>query len=76
MCCEEAGSGDALVSLVLASSQHKAAPTDKRIAVKRGNDLPTPKATPASMRGYHDRALRKEDDTRKVARYIVAQPLR
>jgi len=30
----------------------------------------------AWQRGYHDRALRMEDDTRKVARYIVANPLR
>jgi len=30
----------------------------------------------AWQRGYHDRALRKEEDTRKVARYIVANPLR
>ncbi|MFJ4453061.1 REP-associated tyrosine transposase [Pseudomonas sp. NPDC089392] len=28
------------------------------------------------QRGYHDRALRKEDDVRKVARYIIANPLR
>ncbi|MDH4582282.1 transposase [Pseudomonas sp. BN415] len=26
--------------------------------------------------GFHDRALRREDDIRKVARYIVANPLR
>ncbi|MBC3485783.1 transposase [Pseudomonas kermanshahensis] len=28
------------------------------------------------QRGYHDRALRKDDDVRKIARYIVANPLR
>ncbi|MFV3288985.1 REP-associated tyrosine transposase [Pseudomonas sp. NY11955] len=28
------------------------------------------------QRGYHDRALRREDDTRKVARYLIANPLR
>ncbi|MNH39529.1 Transposase IS200 like protein [compost metagenome] len=28
------------------------------------------------QRGFHDRALRQEDDVRKVARYIVANPLR
>ena len=28
------------------------------------------------QRGFHDRALRKEDDVRKVARYIIANPLR
>jgi REP element-mobilizing transposase RayT len=26
--------------------------------------------------GYHDRALRREDDIRAVARYVVANPLR
>jgi REP element-mobilizing transposase RayT len=26
--------------------------------------------------GFHDRALRREDDVRTVARYIVANPLR
>ncbi|WP_248750792.1 transposase [Pseudomonas sp. MWU15-20650] len=28
------------------------------------------------QRGYHDRAVRTEEDLRKVARYIVANPLR
>lgn len=28
------------------------------------------------QKGYHDRALRAEDDIKKVARYIVANPLR
>ncbi|MFC4727466.1 transposase [Coralloluteibacterium thermophilus] len=28
------------------------------------------------MPGYHDRALRREDDVRTVARYVVANPLR
>ena len=28
------------------------------------------------QRGYHDRAVRAEDDIRKMARYIVANPLR
>ncbi|MCE4371898.1 REP-associated tyrosine transposase [Xanthomonas hortorum] len=27
-------------------------------------------------RAYHDRALRKEDDLRSVARYLIANPLR
>jgi len=26
--------------------------------------------------GYHDRALRREDDVRDIARYIIANPLR
>ena len=28
------------------------------------------------QRGYHDRALRKEDDVVRIARYIIANPLR
>ncbi|MDB5984871.1 MAG: transposase [Pseudomonas sp.] len=28
------------------------------------------------QKGYHDRALRREDDLRHMARYIVANPLR
>ncbi|UPL05405.1 MULTISPECIES: REP-associated tyrosine transposase [Pseudomonas] len=28
------------------------------------------------QRGYHDRALRKEDDVKAAARYIVANPMR
>ncbi len=28
------------------------------------------------QRGFHDRALRREDDLLKMARYIVANPLR
>ena len=31
---------------------------------------------PVWQRGFHDRALRQVDDVRKVARYIVANPLR
>ena len=28
------------------------------------------------QRGFHDRAMRREDDLRKAARYIIANPLR
>ena len=28
------------------------------------------------QQGFHDRALRREDDLVKVARYVVANPLR
>ena len=31
---------------------------------------------PVWQRGYHDYALRKEEDVKSVARYIVANPLR
>ncbi|MBV4504646.1 transposase [Pseudomonas sp. BW13M1] len=33
-------------------------------------------STPVWQAGYHDRALRKEDDVVMVARYIIANPLR
>jgi putative transposase len=28
------------------------------------------------QKGYHDRAIRKDDDLRSIARYIVANPIR
>lgn len=31
---------------------------------------------PLWQRGFHDRAIRREEDTRAAARYIVANPLR
>jgi putative transposase len=31
---------------------------------------------PVWQRGFHDRALRDEDDVREIARYIIANPLR
>ncbi|MCO6056391.1 transposase [Pseudomonas sp. MOB-449] len=31
---------------------------------------------PVWQKGFHDHALRREEDVRKVARYIVANPLR
>lgn len=31
---------------------------------------------PIWQKGYHDRALRREDDVAEIARYIVANPLR
>ena len=31
---------------------------------------------PIWQKGYHDRAVRSEEDLRNVARYIVANPLR
>ncbi|MDZ3990426.1 REP-associated tyrosine transposase [Pseudomonas sp. Teo4] len=34
------------------------------------------KATPVWQAGYHDRALRRDDDVLKIARYIVANPIR
>jgi REP element-mobilizing transposase RayT len=34
------------------------------------------RSTPVWQAGYHDRALRKEEDVVMVARYIIANPLR
>ncbi|OPA97826.1 transposase [Pseudomonas fluorescens] len=31
---------------------------------------------PFWQRGYHDRAVRAEEDLRKIARYVIANPLR
>ncbi|MNT62412.1 Transposase IS200 like protein [compost metagenome] len=35
-----------------------------------------PASQPIWQKGFHDHALRREEDIRKVARYIVANPLR
>ena len=35
-----------------------------------------PDSQPVWQKGFHDHALRREEDVRKVARYIVANPLR
>ncbi|WP_375740970.1 transposase [Pseudomonas boanensis] len=35
-----------------------------------------PGSQPIWQKGFHDHALRREEDIRKVARYIVANPLR
>ena len=42
----------------------------RRINLHRGSSGPVWQA------GYHDRAIRKEEDLLSVARYIVANPLR
>jgi REP element-mobilizing transposase RayT len=38
--------------------------------------LSTGRTTSLWQRGFHDRALRREDDLLKLARYVVANPLR
>lgn len=35
-----------------------------------------PQNEPVWQEGYHDHALRKEEDVQEIARYIVANPLR
>jgi putative transposase len=48
--------------------------------VKSGSALSLMRSGHAPLRvwqkGYHDRAVRREDDLRSIARYIVANPLR
>ena len=41
-------------------------------AVQRAKSLPSP----VWAKGYHDRALRRDDDLKEVARYIVDNPVR
>ena len=40
------------------------------------NEARGTKGEPVWQRGYHDRAMRREDDLLHAARYIVANPLR
>ncbi|WP_223489665.1 REP-associated tyrosine transposase [Pseudomonas sp. A-RE-19] len=48
--------------------------TKSRIAVTVNRS--TRRQGPVWQHGYHDRAIRKEEDLQAVARYIVANPLR
>ena len=48
--------------------------TKSRIAVKVNRSVH--REGPVWQHGYHDRAIRKEEDLQAVARYIVANPLR
>ncbi|WP_223481145.1 MULTISPECIES: REP-associated tyrosine transposase [unclassified Pseudomonas] len=48
--------------------------TKSRIAVTLNRSVG--RQGPAWQHGYHDRAIRKEEDLQAVARYIVANPLR
>ena len=40
------------------------------------NDLRSTQGTPVWQRGFHDHALRRDEDVREVARYIVGNPVR
>jgi REP element-mobilizing transposase RayT len=48
--------------------------------VKSGSALAIMRAGQSPLRvwqkGYHDRAVRREDDLQSIARYVVANPLR
>jgi REP element-mobilizing transposase RayT len=48
--------------------------TKSRIAVTVNRSIR--RQGPVWQHGYHDRAIRKEEDLQAVARYIVANPLR
>ncbi|KPG99416.1 transposase [Pseudomonas sp. RIT-PI-q] len=48
--------------------------TKSRIAVTLNRSMG--RQGPVWQHGYHDRAIRKEEDLQAVARYIVANPLR
>ncbi|MBV6827179.1 transposase [Pseudomonas sp. PD9R] len=48
--------------------------TKSRIAVTLNRSME--RQGPVWQHGYHDRAIRKEEDLQAVARYIVANPLR
>ena len=48
--------------------------TKSRIAVLLNRSLG--RQGPVWQHGYHDRAIRKEEDLQTVARYIIANPLR
>jgi len=47
----------------------------KSLATREVNHC-TGRSGPLWQQGYHDRALRMEDDLVKMARYVVANPLR
>ncbi|WP_445179261.1 REP-associated tyrosine transposase [Pseudomonas sp. McL0111] len=44
--------------------------------ITREVNLSSNRTGPLWQQGYHDRALRREDDLVKMARYVVANPLR
>jgi len=48
----------------------------KRRAAWRINEMAGRKGRPVWQRGFHDRALRREESIRDAARYVVANPLR
>ena len=48
----------------------------KRHSARQINDLIEYRGRPVWQRGFHDHALRRDEDVIHVARYIVANPLR
>ncbi len=52
------------------------APLVQRLKANSARPLPAGVARPVWGRGFHDHALRQEEDVRAVARYIVMNPVR
>ena len=50
--------------------------TVKRHSARKINNLIGIRGSPVWQRGFHDYALRKDEDILHVARYIIANPLR
>jgi putative transposase len=66
-----------LVELEPASSLSGLISTLKRESTKAANAITSnPTGTVLWMPGFHDRAIRSDDDLAGVARYIVANPIR
>ena len=66
-----------LVELEAESSLSGLISTLKRESTKAANAIAiNPRGTALWMPGFHDRAIRRDDDLLAVARYVVANPLR
>ena len=65
-----------LFSLGKKSSLSQVVGNIKRRSAYRVNEFKDKSSLPVWQPGFHDYALRKEDEIRDVARYIVANPLR
>ena len=59
-----------LVELKQGSLAHVKSRSSRSVNLLRGN------SEPVWQRGYHDRALRRDEDLKAAARYIVMNPLR
>jgi len=65
-----------LVSLGEKTSLQQTIASMKRRSAYRINEQNSRAGTPVWQPGFHDYAIRKEDEIKDVARYIVANPLR
>jgi len=62
--------------LVQLGETGKLSPLVQRLKANSARRLPIDMARPVWGRGFHDHALRQEEDMRTVARYIVMNPVR